>query len=143
MTVNWSQNLSMPSCVTAKRVQPSRFSTMHLTSWRKKQKDLRSNFLNRQWIMYAPVIEVKSRRVGGSTYQVPTEVRPSRRTALGIRWIIGYARKRPEKGMAKSLLRNLWMPPTTGELLPRKEKTPTKWRKPTKRLPIFAGKLNH
>jgi small subunit ribosomal protein S7 len=45
-----------------------------------------------------PLIEVKSRRVGGSTYQVPTEIRPSRRTALGIRWIIEFARKRPEKG---------------------------------------------
>jgi small subunit ribosomal protein S7 len=50
-----------------------------------------------------PLIEVKSRRVGGSTYQVPTEIRPSRRTALGIRWIIGFARKRPEKGMTKKL----------------------------------------
>ncbi|MCP3953870.1 MAG: 30S ribosomal protein S7 [Desulfobacterales bacterium] len=50
-----------------------------------------------------PQIEVKSRRVGGSTYQVPTEVRPSRRTALGIRWIISFARKRPEKGMSSKL----------------------------------------
>ncbi|MEA1899634.1 MAG: 30S ribosomal protein S7 [Thermodesulfobacteriota bacterium] len=50
-----------------------------------------------------PIIEVKSRRVGGSTYQVPTEVRPSRRTALGIRWIISFARKRPEKSMDKKL----------------------------------------
>ena len=50
-----------------------------------------------------PVIEVKSRRVGGSTYQVPTEVKPSRRTALGIRWVINFARKRPEKGMAAKL----------------------------------------
>ena len=50
-----------------------------------------------------PVIEVKSRRVGGSTYQVPTEIRPSRRTALGIRWIIEFSRKRPEKGMAAKL----------------------------------------
>jgi small subunit ribosomal protein S7 len=50
-----------------------------------------------------PAIEVKSRRVGGSTYQVPTEVRPSRRTALGIRWIIGYARSRSEKGMVNKL----------------------------------------
>ena len=50
-----------------------------------------------------PVIEVKSRRVGGSTYQVPTEIRPSRRTALGIRWMIEYSRKRSEKGMAKKL----------------------------------------
>jgi len=54
-----------------------------------------------------PLIEVKSRRVGGSTYQVPTEIRPSRRTALGIRWIIGYARKRPEKGMAQKLASEL------------------------------------
>ena len=50
-----------------------------------------------------PMIEVRSRRVGGSTYQVPTEIRSSRRTALGIRWLISYARQRPEKGMAKKL----------------------------------------
>ncbi len=50
-----------------------------------------------------PMIEVKSRRVGGSTYQVPTEIRTSRRTALGIRWIINYARGRSEKGMAEKL----------------------------------------
>ena len=50
-----------------------------------------------------PLIEVKSRRVGGSTYQVPTEIRPSRRTALGIRWIISYSRGRSEKGMASKL----------------------------------------
>jgi small subunit ribosomal protein S7 len=50
-----------------------------------------------------PMIEVKSRRVGGSTYQVPTEIRTTRRTALGIRWIIGYARGRSEKGMAQKL----------------------------------------
>ncbi|MGD8260833.1 MAG: 30S ribosomal protein S7 [Desulfobacterales bacterium] len=54
-----------------------------------------------------PLIEVKSRRVGGSTYQVPTEIRPSRRTALGIRWVIGYARQRPEKGMARKLAAEL------------------------------------
>ena len=50
-----------------------------------------------------PMIEVKSRRVGGSTYQVPTEIRPSRRMALGIRWIIGFSRKRSEKSMASKL----------------------------------------
>jgi small subunit ribosomal protein S7 len=54
-----------------------------------------------------PLIEVKSRRVGGSTYQVPTEIRPSRRTALGIRWIITFARQRPEKGMAIKLASEL------------------------------------
>jgi len=50
-----------------------------------------------------PMIEVKSRRVGGSTYQIPTEIRPARRTALGIRWIISFADKRPEKTMARKL----------------------------------------
>lgn len=50
-----------------------------------------------------PALEVKSRRVGGSTYQVPTEIRPSRRTALGLRWLITYARARAEHGMAAKL----------------------------------------
>ena len=50
-----------------------------------------------------PSVEVKSRRVGGSTYQVPTEVRPSRRQALSIRWIINFARERGEKTMAAKL----------------------------------------
>ena len=50
-----------------------------------------------------PMVEVKSRRVGGSTYQVPTEIRPARRTALAIRWLISLSRKRSEKGMAAKL----------------------------------------
>ena len=50
-----------------------------------------------------PLIEVKSRRVGGSTYQVPTEIRPARRTALAIRWLIDFASKRSEKSMAAKL----------------------------------------
>jgi small subunit ribosomal protein S7 len=50
-----------------------------------------------------PMVEVKSRRVGGSTYQVPVEVRQDRRTALAIRWIISYARKRGERGMVSKL----------------------------------------
>lgn len=50
-----------------------------------------------------PVVEVKSRRVGGSTYQVPVEVRPERRVALAIRWLISYADGRPEKGMGAKL----------------------------------------
>lgn len=54
-----------------------------------------------------PMIEVKSRRVGGSTYQVPTEIRPSRRTALGMRWVISFARKRSEKSMASKLAAEL------------------------------------
>ncbi len=50
-----------------------------------------------------PVLEVRSRRVGGATYQVPVEVRQNRRTALAIRWLIGYASARNEKSMAEKL----------------------------------------
>jgi small subunit ribosomal protein S7 len=50
-----------------------------------------------------PVVEVKSRRVGGSTYQVPVEVRPARRTALAMRWLVESARKRNEKSMGVRL----------------------------------------
>ena len=50
-----------------------------------------------------PVVEVKSRRVGGATYQVPVEVRPDRRTALAMRWLISFSRDRGEKSMAEKL----------------------------------------
>jgi small subunit ribosomal protein S7 len=51
----------------------------------------------------APLVEVKSRRVGGATYQVPVEVRPSRRTALAMRWLVEYSRNRGEKSMPARL----------------------------------------
>ncbi len=51
----------------------------------------------------SPAVEVKSRRVGGATYQVPVEVRPVRRSALAMRWIIDAARKRGEKSMTLKL----------------------------------------
>ncbi len=51
----------------------------------------------------APVLEVKPRRVGGATYQVPVEVSPYRKNILAMRWIIGFARKRSEKRMAERL----------------------------------------
>lgn len=54
-----------------------------------------------------PVLEVKSRRVGGATYQVPVEVRAERRTSLAFRWIIGFSRKRTEKTMADRLAAEL------------------------------------
>jgi small subunit ribosomal protein S7 len=50
-----------------------------------------------------PILEVKSRRVGGATYQVPVEVRQDRRTALALRWIISFSRSRPDKTMADRL----------------------------------------
>lgn len=60
-----------------------------------------------------PAVEVKSRRVGGATYQVPVEVRPSRQNALAMRWLIDAARKRGEKSMARKL---------AGELIDAAEK---------------------
>ena len=51
----------------------------------------------------APHVEVKSRRVGGATYQVPVEVRPSRRLALAMRWLVEHSRSRSEKSMAQRL----------------------------------------
>jgi small subunit ribosomal protein S7 len=54
-----------------------------------------------------PVVEVKSRRVGGATYQVPVEVRPDRRTALAMKWLVGYARDRGDKTMADRLASEL------------------------------------
>ena len=50
-----------------------------------------------------PVLEVKARRVGGATYQVPLEIRPERRQTLGLRWLVTYARNRHEKTMAEKL----------------------------------------
>jgi len=54
-----------------------------------------------------PLLEVKTRRVGGANYQVPVEVNPDRRTSLAIRWLISYARERGEKGMVDKLTNEL------------------------------------
>ena len=54
-----------------------------------------------------PAIEVKSRRVGGATYQVPVEVRPGRSTTLALRWLVGYSRQRREKTMTERLMNEL------------------------------------
>src|SRR5690606_13667239 len=71
-----------------------------------------------------PVLEVKSRRVGGATYQVPIEVRPERRQALGMRWLIGYARERGERSMAERLANELLAAARdAGNTLQKKEDT--------------------
>ncbi|HNU91922.1 MAG TPA: 30S ribosomal protein S7 [Spirochaetota bacterium] len=71
-----------------------------------------------------PVVEVKSRRVGGATYQVPVEIRPERRQALGIRWIINYSRSRSEKTMFQKLAGELLDAyNNTGTTIKKKEDT--------------------
>ena len=54
-----------------------------------------------------PAIEVKSRRVGGATYQVPIEVKPGRATTLSLRWLVGYSRQRREKTMTERLMNEI------------------------------------
>jgi len=71
-----------------------------------------------------PLIEVKPRRVGGATYQVPVEIRPDRRNSLAMRWVIEAARKRPGKSMAERLQGELMdAMNNTGAAVRRKEET--------------------
>jgi len=70
----------------------------------------------------APSLEVKARRVGGATYQVPIEIRPERRQTLALRWIVDFARKRGEKTMAERLAGELMdAMNNTGAAVKRKE----------------------
>jgi len=71
-----------------------------------------------------PVLEVKARRVGGATYQVPIEVLPDRRQALGLRWLVLYARKRGEKTMVDRLANEIMdAMANTGNAVKKKEET--------------------
>ncbi len=82
----------------AERVIYTAFDRIHEKTGRDALEVFRKAFANVQ-----PTVEVKSRRVGGSTYQVPVEIRPDRQQALATRWIIGFAKKRSDKTMAECL----------------------------------------
>ena len=87
-----------------------------------------------------PVVEVKSRRVGGATYQVPVEVRANRRQTLAMRWVIEAATDRSEKSMAHRLAaRAAWKPPRIAARRCASVKTPTAWPRPTRRSRTTAG----
>lgn len=86
-----------------------------------------------------PTVEVKSRRVGGSTYQVPVEVRPVRRNALAMRWIVEAARKRGDKSMALRLANELSDAAENKGTGLRNVKTFTVWPKPTRRSHTTVG----
>lgn len=77
------------------------YGALETIEGRKKSEPL--EFFEKALETIRPMVEVKSRRVGGATYQVPVEVRPSRRTALAMRWLVDAARKRGEKTMADRL----------------------------------------
>ena len=68
-----------------------------------------------------PVLEVKARRIGGATYQVPIEVRPDRRQALALRWMTMFSRKRGEKTMVERLANEIMDANNTGASVKRKE----------------------
>ena len=71
-----------------------------------------------------PVLEVKARRVGGATYQVPIEIRPDRRQTLGLRWLVNYSRNRSEKNMTDRLANELLdASNNTGGAVRKKEET--------------------
>ena len=74
------------------------YGALEVVAERKKRED-QVAILKEALENVGPAVEVKSRRVGGATYQVPVEVRPDRRMALAMRWIVDAARKRGEKGM--------------------------------------------
>jgi len=86
-----------------------------------------------------PLVEVKPRRVGGATYQVPVQVRPERGTALAMRWIIQYAREKTGKPFSQRLAEELMAASRKEGSAIRRGKIPTAWRMPTRRLPITAG----
>lgn len=88
-----------------------------------------------------PVLEVKARRVGGSNYQVPVEVRPERRTTLGLRWLVNYARLRGEKTMEDRLANEILDAANNTGGAVKNVRTLTKWLKQTKHLLTTVGKM--
>lgn len=86
-----------------------------------------------------PAVEVRSRRVGGATYQVPVEVRADRKAALAIRWLIAAARARGENTMVTVWQVSFWMPLIIAVMLLKNAKIRTVWRRPTVPSHIIAG----
>ena len=89
----------------------------------------------------APMIEVKPRRVGGATYQVPVEIKGDRRFALATRWILSSARARSGKSFAERLAGSCWMPPTAPAPPSRRRKTSTGWPRLTRPSLIIGGSV--
>ena len=98
------------------------YDALQILKDRTKQEPL--DVFNKALKNVTPLVEVKARRVGGSTYQVPVEVRADRRLSLGIRWTVGYARKRGERTMKEKLAGELMDAfNNTGAAIKKKEDT--------------------
>ncbi len=87
----------------ARKVLLTIFSTMLVNLVEQRTKENGLEMWRKALNNIMPGVEVKSRRVGGATFQVPTEVRPDRKISLGIKWMIMYSRKRGEKTMMEKL----------------------------------------
>ena len=80
-----------------------------------------------------PQVEVRSRRVGGSTFQIPSEIRPDRKVSMAMKWLISYSRKRNEKSMAQKLAGEIALLLLKKKvLLSKRRRIFTKWQKPIK-----------
>ncbi len=90
-----------------------------------------------------PLLEVRSRRVGGATYQVPVEVRAVRRQTLALRWLIDASRKRNERTMVERLANELFEAANKEEHLLRKKKMYIEWQRLTKHLHTTDGRINY
>ena len=86
-----------------------------------------------------PALEVKSRRVGGATYQVPVEVKPNRQTTLALRWLVGYAADRREKTMAERLQNEILDASNGLGAAVKKREDTHRWPRPTRPSPTTAG----
>jgi small subunit ribosomal protein S7 len=81
-----------------------------------------------------PGVEVRSRRIGGATFQIPSEVRPDRKISLSMKWLIRYSRERNGRSMADKLANEIVAAAKVKVLLSKRKKTPTVWLKPIKHL---------
>ena len=93
--------------MTARRARQRASSTALLTSSKRRPRPSPLKVFKKALENVKPMLEVKSRRVGGATYQVPVEVRPERKLSLALRWLVNYSRARGEKSMTEKLAAEL------------------------------------
>ena len=103
LVTRWSTRSSS----TARSRSPRPSSTAPSRAAARRPAPTRSSTLKRALDNIKPTLEVKSRRVGGATYQVPVEVKPNRATTLSLRWLVGYSRQRREKTMTERLMNEI------------------------------------
>ena len=140
-TAGWGPSSSTTSCAAWKKSTAEQifYQALALIEQRSKQDPL--DIFHKALDNVRPVVEVKSRRVGGATYQVPVEVRSERRDALAMRWLISYAKSRSEKTMTQKLAGELMDAAQNRGGSVKKREIPIGWLTPTRRLRTTGGSL--